>query len=111
MSITLKATKSFTTTDGKIFAVRDEALAHEKFLQRVDRLQEASFSVGNGPLQSLEDLENSRGDEFVAVPLDDLAIFIAANAEVIIEALTVKQARGPRKPKVGAELSGAAHPA
>lgn len=92
MNISLSTTKTITTSDGTSFVHRKDAMKHAiKLVQRA-RLGALSFDV------SIAQEYDSEGWSYVQV--DDLAAFIAANADAILEALTIKPTRKPRAPKV-----------
>lgn len=90
MNITIKASKSFTTSDNLIFTERAHAVAHEKKLARAVQLASVSFSDDSRVM------ENDGGHQIIY--MSDLPAFLAHNAEAIIEALSVRESRG-RKAK------------
>lgn len=91
-NIKLTATKTITTADGENFTDRKAALAHGTYLAQKANLDAAKFDTrllvesDSGGWKYLQD--------------DHIGAFIAANAALILAALTVKQARKPRTPKV-----------
>jgi hypothetical protein len=86
--LTIKKTASFTSSDGTVFTKREQALAHEKFLVRKKKLEAIQF-IGF--------VQDDRSNYVVGET--DMPEFIAKHADQILAALTVTQARAPRKPK------------
>jgi hypothetical protein len=79
--ISIKKTASYTASDNTPHPTREAAIAHETLLQRKARLKE--FFDKDGAL-----FEQNNVD------------YLAEKGDAIIAALSVKQTRGPRKPKV-----------
>lgn len=90
MIIKVKSVQKFTTSDSAEFDTREEAVAHETYLTRKKALDGIEF-----------DLPNSDDVDQPCVYMEDVADFIAAHGDKILEALTVKQNRG-RKAKAAA---------
>jgi hypothetical protein len=86
--LTIKKTASFTSSDGTVFTKREQALAHEKFLVRKKKLEAIQF-IGF--------VQDDRSNYVVGET--DMPEFIAKHADQILAALTVTQARAPRRPK------------
>lgn len=90
MNISLSTTKTITTADGASFPTRKDAMKHAIKLAQRARLEMLSFDITSAEA-------DDRGN--ACYYTDNLAEFVARNADVILEALTVKQARKPRTPK------------
>lgn len=92
MNIVLNSTKTITTADGATFTARKDALKHGIKLAQRARLEALSFNVSVS--------QESEIGNWGYVQTDDLVAFVADNADAILEALTIKQTRKARTPKV-----------
>lgn len=98
MSISIKATKAFQTTDGQVHSDRKVAVKHESALARKKALSALNFVFP--PDMKVDDREAGVDGNGFLVADSDLVQFIVDNGDAILVALTVKQARGPSGPRV-----------
>ena len=82
--MSLKKTATWTTSDGKNHPDHKTAGAHQKYLDRLQRLRAAYAKFKGASLDS--------GEEVVAE-------FIAKHGDAFVEALTPPSGRKPRTPK------------
>ncbi len=89
--LNIKPATVFPTSDGELHQSRSAAVAHEKTIVRQKRVGDAML---DGSIEC-PDLDFPTSGAKLSV-----ADFIARNGEKLLQLLTVKEARGPRKAKV-----------
>lgn len=95
----IKKAPTYITSDGARFNEHGSAVAHEKFLKRMEQLRSCSLNT---------DLFGVEDDGRKTLEESDLSEFLARNADALIDMLTVKSNRGrkPRQPAAAAAAAG-----
>lgn len=95
MSITLKPTKVWPDSSGIQHADRATALQAQKTIERTKKLHAI---MADAKLVGVGSVDDSNG---AYLEVNDIPEFIAANADLILGALSVREARAPRVAKAG----------
>ncbi len=93
LSLTVSPVTAHGTSDGKTFPTRDEALAHQKSLVRIERLSALQFDTSEFAVTD----DDSASPSQVFVRIEDVPALLAEFGDAIYAALEVKQGRGPKK--------------